>query len=65
MLDQELDISLRCVSRSEAERERGAERNTTEVGLGGGEPDRPANSEDSALRETADSASTTWQARLE
>ena len=31
----------------------------------GGKPDRPANSEDSALRETADSASTAWQARLD
>ena len=37
---------------------RGAKRNTTEVGLGGGKPDRPANSEDSALRETADCDST-------
>ena len=52
--------SSRCVSRPEAGR--GAKRNTTEVGLGGGKPDRPANSEDSALRETADSASTAWQA---
>lgn len=55
--------SSRCVSRPEAGR--GAKRNTTEVGLGGGKPDRPANSEDSALRETADSASTAWQARLD
>ena len=57
--------SSRCVSRSRSEARKGAKRNTTEVGLGGGKPDRPANSEDSALRETADGASTAWQARLD
>ena len=57
------DISSHYVSRSEAGR--GARRTTTEVDLGGGQTRSPANSEDSALRETADGDSTAWQARLD